>query len=450
MKRFCSVVICILFVLAIIPVFYASADEIQSWIIVDYRVSSDGTNWSSRYELQLVDNAYSQFPDQRYIKIDRIRVLDTTNKPSDLYISFSINIHPYIYGGVTSSYTYDGTQSHNWNSTQSFDGYFRSRSNEYFYPAPVDYLGVGKSVFCIGQYHLPDTTGSTAFTLTPDSDIYFGFTYSSSTATGVAISVSNINCVFVGNDSQLYDINSNLTNIKSFLNQWYMAWNTYFQDFESFLSWTYQTLFPFFQAWQADWLEYHDEITSFFNTFFYTQNYSYGNAAVGANMGFYNTTNPYLAINYNLRTLNRIFGYINRANWSYNSVSYDSDGIGTVQTISNVTWWDALLGYLDADNSIEAHHVELENEVLEQGLDDQYSAYLGALPYGIGLIGYGQNFFEYSDLYEKDGIDSSANSSYQNWYSAYNKFSIDSVQAKNEVIVDFYSQNHIDFGGGLN
>ena len=316
-KRLGVLVLAFSFILAILPVSFVFADTIQSWVIVDYRVSPDGTNWSSRYEMQLVDDAYFQFADQRYIKIDRIRVLDTTNHPSDLYLSFSINIHPYIFSGVTSSATYDGTQNHNWNSTQTFDGYFRSRSNEFYYPAPVDYLGPGRSVFCVGQYHLPDTTGSTAFTLTPDSNIYFGYTYSSSTSKGIAISVSNVNCVFVGNDSQLYDINSNLTTLKVFLNQWYTAWNTYFQDFESFLIWTYQTLFPFFQGWHSTWsstlLPHFDNIWQIMTQTNYTYLSFAGN---GAGLTSAVVKNPFLAINGQLSALVRYFNKIQKNDYS--------------------------------------------------------------------------------------------------------------------------------------
>lgn len=447
-KRLGILVLAFSIILAILPVFSASGENFESWIIVDFRTSPDGTNWSSRREIQLVDGAFWYDASQNYIKIDRVRVLDTSNKPSDIFISFSVNIHPYVFTNVTSTGTYSGTQSVEWASTASYDGYFRSRQNQYLIESPGDSFGLGRGTFLVGQYHLPDTTGSTAFTLTPNSDVYYGFTYSSSTASGICLSITNVNCVFVGNDGMLYDIHQDLTNIKALMNQWYSAWNNFYLDFQDYLDFTENTLYPFlvswfdeFDSWYSEWSS--DFYPKFVNVWTYlTQtNYSYqGFAGNGAGLNSLTTKNPFQAINNHLSALVRYFNKIQKNDYSYDSISYDSDGIGTVTVVSNVPWFDAVLGQLQGQSAIDQHHMELENQAMDTGLGDLMGdAYTSNnISFGVGLLG---GIFSFGDLGSFSSYHPDVDEGY-GWFSSQNKNMIDTVTPnRDEVIVDFYSNN---------
>lgn len=406
--------------------------------------------------MPLIEGIYRSFL-YKYIKVDRIRFMSSIVHPTQVFISFTIGLFPSNitqYQGGSYSTLSGGTNVDFTVNKSSFTGSMNARQGFGYLLPFSDSVLAGRAIYVGGTYNVPDVD-DTSFILTPNSDLGGGFTYSDPTINQISISLKDINIIFVGSDSMLYDINQNLVDIKSRLLQVYTVINQiYSQDFD-YYSWIRNTFYQFLQNWQSDWLQFHTEFTDLIPyitdiwDIYFSNTYTYGNANVGANMGFYNTSNPYTAINYNLRTINRILGYINRANWQYTSFSFDENGIGSSSSVSSVTWFDAILGYLSSQNSIEQHHVELENQVIEQGIDDVYDGYLGALPYGIGLIDYSQNLFSYSNFYEKDGIDGSADSGYNNWYSAYNKFSIDSVNLKDEIIVDFYTHNKIIFGGGL-
>ena len=106
-KRLGILVLACSIILAILPVFSVSADNVEAWVILDYRFgnpTADGSIvWSSRYSMELGNGNYQYDGSFKYIKIDRVRVLNTTNKPSDIFISFTVSVHPFVYSNVTSS-----------------------------------------------------------------------------------------------------------------------------------------------------------------------------------------------------------------------------------------------------------------------------------------------------------------------------------------------------------
>lgn len=204
-----------------------------------------------------------------------------------------------------------------------------------------------------------------------------------------------------------------------------------------YLDETWNELISFHYDWNESFLPHFDQIW----TIMTQTNYSYqGFAGNGQGLNSLTTKNPMQAINNHLSALVRYFNKIQKNDYSYDSISYDSDGIGTVTTVSNVPWFDAMLGQLQGQSAIEQHHMELENQAMETGLGDLMNdAYTSNnISFGVGLL---SGIFSFGDLGSFSSYHPDVDNGY-GWFSSQNKNMIDAVVPnRSEEIVDFYSNN---------
>ncbi len=377
--------------------FQSFADNVESWVIVEYQGSNDGSSWSSNAQIPLSEG--TDFPTSyKYVRISRVRVLNTTNNPSDIFISFKLSGYEAKSSGDNSC-TKTNAQVNTWTNDKSNAGYFRSRNggNTVFNTLNSENLSVG-SIYFIGQFNIPESN-DTAFTLTPSS--YPTFTCQS---TGVChIIVSDINIVFVGNQNNIYQVTADVQALLATFN----VTKDMLEDI-----WTYLCDSTYVAYRYAGW----------------------GNA-----LTTYTTNNPYQSLVLAFSSLSRNISYLCvNTNWSY----FDS-----TNTEIQTNWFNAILQNQNQLVAETRKQSELIEEIADAQdiLDDAYNS-----PHMPGFLGIIANFLGLGDLGGFTSNSPSATEAY-GWFSQENHDLINGAGIKGESdIVDFYSQNLQEILGGEN
>lgn len=199
-------------------------------------------------------------------------------------------------------------------------------------------------------------------------------------------------------------------------------------------------LSDFYGEWLNHFLPHFDGIWTYIcNTTYgiYTIS-SFGNALNRATL-----TNPLSAFNTSLSNILRSVYVPDQNLYSYDSVTYDSDGIGTVSTTTNQNWYQSILGQLKGSSAIEQHHMEMENEALEEGAGQAYHDYLGEASTNYGFLSDFTGLGILRSLYDKSESNYSILSILGMWFSTQNRDAINgtSENRSDPGVEDFVSQN---------
>lgn len=378
--------------MASLLVCFASAENIESWVIVEWQGSNDGSNWSGSNQLSLTNNTqYALAYD--YVRISKIRVLNTTNNPSDIFISFKISGYYPVSNDNYSCNVTNGTVN-NWTNSSSNSGYFRTRSAGLTEINGVnDHSVLASSVYFIGQYNIPEAS-DTAFTLTPSSYPTFrGYSYSSTQNHISYLYVSDVNIVFVGDQNNIYQITTDVQDMIAM----FEVTKDLLEDIWNYL---YNSTYVFYRF--AGW---------------------------NVNPTSSTTGNPYAAMVSAFSTLTRQFSYLCVPHWDF------VDSNNTVQTTN---WWDAMLqnqNQLVAETKKQSELIE-EIADAQDILDDAYNS-----PHMPGFLAIIANFLGLGDLGGFTTNSPSASDAY-GWFSQENHDLINGDGTRGgSDIVDFYSQN---------
>lgn len=379
-KRLFGVVLCVLFALAITPIFYVYADESAAAIYtLTYDYSSDnGSTWTEQTRILNFDGDIVLYNTNQKIRIKSLKVE-----------KFSYD--DYLYFLIDSDF-FSSRPSYNVTSGNARLFTFNDGVWGCLYPGIYSYT----------------------------------FAYQNTLS---GISGGSITFHFEIHDSFNYD---------DILNE-VVSWLAQIGD----------NLDSFYSDWSASFMPHFDNIW----TFMTQTNYSYLSfAGNGAGLNSSTTKNPLLAMNGQLSALVRYFNKIQKNDYSFDSISYDSDGIGTVSVVQNVPWFDAMLGQLKGSSAIEQHHMEMENEALDAGANDVYQAALDSAGTSWGILG------DISGIYQI-GSPQTIPVGYQdaltaglNWYSVENRTILTAPETPGDPdmrfsIFDLDKNRSIVFGG---
>lgn len=385
--------------MASLLVCFASAENIESWVIVEWQGSNDGSTWSGSNQLSLTNNTqYALAYD--YVRISKIRVLNTTNNPSDIFISFKISgYYPVSNDNYSCSVT-NGTVN-NWTNSSNNSGYFRTRSAGLTEITGVnEYSVLASSVYFIGQYNIPEAN-DTAFTLTPSSYPTFrSYAYSSNQNHICYLYVSDVNIVFVGDQNNIYQVTA---------------------DVQALLA-----TFDLTKEMLEDIWQYLAN-----STYVYYRYAGWNNPPTSST-----TTNPYAAMVSAFSTLTRQFTQLCTPHWNF----YDSSN-----TLQTSNWFDAILQNQNQLVNETRKQSELMAKMADAQdiLEDAYDS-----PNMPGFLGLFANFLGLGNL--GSFTSNSPNIFYfTSWFSQNNHDLINGSGTRNDSdIVDFYSQNIQDIFGG--
>lgn len=399
--RIISGLLCVCFSIMVISSlsFSASAENIESWVIVEWQGSNDNSTWSGSNQLSLTNNTqYAIAYD--YVRISKIRVLNTTNNPSDIFISFKISGY-YPVSNDNYSCNVSNATVNNWTNSSSNSGYFRTRSAGLTEINGVnEYSVLASSIYFIGQYNIPEAN-DTAFTLTPSSYPTFRSNSYSSTSNHICyLYVSDVNIVFVGDQNNIYQVTA---------------------DVQSLLA-----TFELTKEMLEDIWQYLANSTYVYYRF----------AGWNVNLTSSTTNNPYAAMVSAFSTLTREFAYLCTPHWNF----YDSSN-----TLQTSNWFDAILQNQNQLVAETRKQSELIEEIADAQdiLDDAYNS-----PHMPGFLGIIANFLGLGDLGGFTSNSPSATEAY-GWFSQENHDFINGVNTKGNLdIVDFYSQNLQEILGG--
>ena len=384
----------------VIPLFCfkSHAENIESWVIVEWQGSNDNQNWSGSNQLSLTNNTqYALAYD--YVRISKIRVLNTTNNPSDIFISFKISGY-YPVSNDNYSCNISNATVNNWTNSSSNSGYFRTRSAGLTEINGVnEYSVLASSIYFIGQYNIPEAN-DTAFTLTPSSFPTFRSNSYASTNNHICyLYVSDVNIVFVGDQNNIYQVTA---------------------DVQALLA-----TFELSKEMLEDIWQYLANSTYVFYRF----------AGWNNNPTSSTTSNPYAAMVSAFSCLTRMFSQLCTSHWNF----YDSSN--TVQT-SN--WFDAILQNQNqlVDETRKQSQLMEKMADAQNILEDAYDS-----PNLPGFLGVLANLLGFGDL----GSFTSNTPSFTDafgWFSQENQDLINGQNVKGESdIVDFYSKNLADILG---